>query len=117
MNHSEIDKPFHYERVCYYDGTGKFNYKDVKGLPVGFIVGRKCMTKEASLAECCVVQNIIFGGHGYGKKLLNSENPFIFVAIGEKQEQLGELKNELNDITKSFNNSVVIDGFIIPKSK
>ena len=88
--HLEVEKPFHYARVCYYDGTGKFNYAGIKGLPAGFVVGRRFMSKEASLAEGGVAKSIIFGDHGLGEELLNEENPFLFVAVGETQEQMEE---------------------------
>ena len=46
--HLEVEKPSHYARVCYYDGTGRFNYQGVN-LPVGFVVNRGNLNKEASL--------------------------------------------------------------------
>ena len=46
--HLEVIEP-HTERVCYYDGTGTFNYKGVDGLPTGFVVGRANMYKKSSL--------------------------------------------------------------------
>ncbi|MEI7425098.1 MAG: hypothetical protein WCK10_03205 [Candidatus Staskawiczbacteria bacterium] len=115
--HLEVEKPFHFARVCYYDGTGKFNYKGVEGLPAGFVVGRKHMTKEASLAEGNVAKNIIFGDHGFGEEFLNKENPFMFVAVGETEQQTEELKSELIELTKSFGDSVVVDGFVNPKGE
>lgn len=110
--HLGVEKPFHFARVCYYDGTGKFNYEAVEGLPAGFVVGRKFMTKEASLAECAVAKNIIFGDHGFGN-LLNTENPFLFVAVAESESQIDELKKELTEMAGNYGTEVKIDGFII----
>lgn len=112
--HLEVEKPFHDARVVYYDGTGKFNYDGVEALPAGFVVGRKYMDKQASLAECAVAKNIIFGGHGLGDQLLNKENPFLFVAIGDTKEEVERLKKELAEVVASFGGSVSIDGFVRP---
>jgi hypothetical protein len=113
--HLEVEQPFHSERACYYDGTGKFNYKGVEGLPEGFVVGRKNMSKEASLAEAGVAKNIILGDHGFGPELLTKENPFIFVAVAKDEKQLRALKLELTKLTKDFGDSVAVDGFIAPQ--
>jgi hypothetical protein len=110
--HLGVEKPFHFARVCYYDGTGKFNYQGVEGLPAGFVVDRKCMTKEASLAECAVAKTIIFGDHGFGN-LLNENNPFIFVAVAESEQQLTELKAELSEMAKDYGKEVLVDGFFV----
>jgi hypothetical protein len=113
--HLEVDKPFHYARVCYYDGTGRFNYASVKGLPAGFVVGRKNMTKEASLAEVGVAISIIFGDHGFGPKLLNEQNPFLLVAIGRTPEEARQLETELMEAAKSLGKEVMVDGFVAPE--
>jgi len=119
--HLGVDKDFHYERVCYYDGTGRFNYKGVEGLPSGFVVSRKYMSKESSLAEDGVARNIIFGDHGYGKQLLTSGNPFIFVVVADTKIRMEELRKELDALVASFDDdipadSVVVDGFVAPKT-
>ena len=113
--HLEVDKPFHYARVCYYDGTGRFNYKGVEGLPSGFVVSRKNMTAQASGAEVKVAVNIIFGDHGFGKDLLNEENPFMLVAIGKDDKETELLKKELLKIAKASGKSVVVDSFTAPQ--
>lgn len=115
--HLEVDKPFHYERVCYYDGTGKFNYSGVDGLPAGFVISRKNMTKDASLAEAGVAKDIIFGDHGFGAKLLNEKNPFIFVAVGETEEQLNKLMAELEAKAKEMGGNIKVDGFVAPSTR
>ena len=115
--HLEVEKPFHNARVCYYDGTGKFNYKGVEGLPAGFVVGRKYMSKDASLGEGGVARNIIFGDHGFGEELLNAENPFMFVAIADTEKEMAAFKKELLELTDSLGDNVVIDGFVAPKSE
>jgi hypothetical protein len=114
--HLEVEKPFHYARVCYYDSTGRFNFDGVEGLPAGFVVGRKFMDKDACLAEVGVAKDIIFGDHGFGENLLDKDNPFLLVAIAETQEQLNELKNELEEKAKSMGGNVVVDGFLAPKA-
>lgn len=119
--HLTVEQPFHSERVCYYDGTGKFNYKGVEGLPEGFVVGRKFMKKESSLAEVNVAINIIFGDHGFGKDLLTKENPFVLVVVAENEKELKKLKAELEEVIKGIDpelaDMVAIDGFVEPGNK
>jgi len=115
--HLAVEKPFHYARVCYYDGTGRFNYEGVEGLPEGFVVGRKYMSKESSLNECEVAKNIVFGSHGFGEELLNQENPFLFIAVSETKEKLEELKKELAELVGQFSAEVAVDGFVFPLNK
>lgn len=114
--HLKVEKHFHFARVCYYDGTGRFNYQGAEGLPAGFVVGRKYMKKEASLAECNVAKNIIFGDHGFGNELLNSENPFLFVATGQTEEEMESFKQEIMGLISSFGDVVAVDGFVAPKA-
>lgn len=113
--HLGVEKPFHYARVCYYDGTGKFNYDGVPGLPEGFVVGRKFMNKDSSLAEAGVAKDIIFGDHGFGGELLNAENPFMFVAVAQTKKEMEALKKELAGLVDSFGDKAVVDGFVAPK--
>ena len=115
--HMEVEQPFHSERVCYYDGTGNFNFKGVEGLPEGFVVGRKNMSKESSIAEAGVAKDIIFGDHGFGEELLTEEKPFVFMAVAETEKQLRALKIELSRFTKSFGKNVVVDGFVAPNGE
>ena len=115
--HLGVERPFHFARVCYYDGTGKFNYDGINGLPEGFVVGRKYMSKDSSLAEVGVAKDIIFGDHGFGEELLNAENPFMFVAIADTEKEMAAFKKELLELTDSLGDNVVIDGFVAPKSE
>ena len=114
--HLDVEKPFHFSRVCYYDGTGRFNYNGVQGLPAGFVVGRKFMNQDSSTAEGGVAKDIIFGHHGFGEELLTKENPFLFVAIGENIGAVNKLKKELEILTAKFGNKVAVDGFVVPKA-
>lgn len=111
--HIEVEGP-HCERVCYYDGTGEFNYAGVGGLPKGFVVGRRNMTKEASLAEVGVAINIIFGDHGFGPELLTEKDPFLLVAIGKNAEETSRLETELLQAANKFGKQVMVDSFTAP---
>ncbi len=113
--HLGVEKPFHFARVCYYDGTGKFNYDGVEGLPEGFVVGRRYMSKESSIGEAGVAKDIIFGDHGFGKEFLNKENPFLFVAIADTEKEVEELKKELAELVDSYGDEAVVDGFVAPR--
>jgi hypothetical protein len=111
----EEEKPFHYARVCYYDRTGKFNYRGVEGLPAGFVVSDlNGISKESSLASVKLAMSIAFGDHGPAG-LLSEENPFILVAVANTEEQLEALKTQLTKLAESFGTKVVVDGFLSPK--
>jgi len=113
--HLPVPKPFHFARVCYYDGTGEFNYQGVEGLPAGFVVGRKYMGQKPSVIEAKVAGDISFGDHGFGKELLNKENSFLYVAVGDSEDHTEVLKGELADLKKAaFGKAITIDGFTRP---
>lgn len=109
----KMNRPkYHDAQVCYYDGTGQFNYLGIEGLPKGFIISRKYLTKELALKECLLMLSIAFGDHGLGAVILTNENPFWLVAIGEDEKELGVLKKELKGLARGFDNNVVVDGFV-----
>ena len=112
--HLEVDKSFHYARVCYYDGTGKFNHAGVKGLPAGFVVGREYMSKNSSVDESRIAEEIISTHIDPDEEPLNSENPFLFVVVAETKEEMEKLKEELFGLVGYLGDKVLIDGFIAP---
>lgn len=115
LSAEEMKRPsFHDARICYYDGTGRFNYEGVEGLPKGFVVSRRYMTPKSSLAEDGVAGAIAFDDHGYDS-LLTENEPFMFVAIGEDEQQLTVLKSEITGLNHPFGNKVIFDGFVMPK--
>lgn len=107
-------KEFHIARVAYYDGTGKFNYNDGGIFPPGFIISRKIQSEQDSLSEAGVSLDIAFGNHGFGP-LITEDDPFIFIAIGEDEEDAERLQEELKKLEHSYGKKVIIDGFIAPK--
>ena len=107
-------KEFHISRVAYYDGTGKFDWNIGKDFPPGFIISRKIQSDSDSLAEAGVSLNIAFGDHGFGD-LITEENPFIIVAIGEDEESVTFLEDELESLTHEYGNRVITDCFIASK--
>ncbi|MFA6338459.1 MAG: hypothetical protein WCW87_00120 [Candidatus Paceibacterota bacterium] len=109
----EMARPaeFHDARVCYYDGTGRFNYLSVKGLPEGFVVSRKYLGKDHSLEECGIALSVAFGHHGFGD-LLTSSKKFLIIAIGQSEKDLDNLKAELSELKHEFGDKVAIDGFV-----
>ena len=100
-------------RVCYYDKTGRFN--NTNGLPKGFVVGRKYMSKDASLSEVGVAKNIMWGDHGVGPDFFTKENPFLLVAIGESSKEVEKLKKELASL--ALGETVLVTGFVAPKTE
>lgn len=109
----EPEESHHTARACYYDDTGTFNNLD--GLPKGFVIGRKHMSKEACLAEVQVAKKIASGDHGFGPDFFTKENPFLLVAIGSTQEEADVLKEELENL--DLGEDVVIDSFVAPKQE
>jgi len=105
---------FHNARISYYDGTGKFDYSKVEGLPPGFIISRNIQSLDVSLEEVGISQQIALGDHGFGE-LFSQDNPFLIVAIAESEEALAELKEELSNL-ENLPKTVTIDGFVTPKN-
>jgi len=111
--HIEISKP-HNARICYYDGTRRFNFSNVDSLLPGFIVSRRIQDSATSINEAEITANIALGDHGFGK-LITEDRPFVVVAIGQSEKELEEFKKELTPTLSNFGNKVKIDGFVAPK--
>jgi hypothetical protein len=110
ISYSEMvgSKEHHHARVCYFDATGQFNYSDP--LPAGFAVNRMDMPASVAIDEVSVAMDIIFT-HG-PKNLFDSENPFLLVAIGNNEEELSVLKQELSSLNNKYGKLVKIDGLL-----
>ena len=103
-------KEYHHARVCYFDGTGHFNYSDP--LPAGFVVNvvnRMSMpVLSSALDEVEAAIDFIFK---HGLNIINEDNPFLLVAIGNREEELIILKQELASL--NINEKLIkIDGFL-----
>jgi len=85
-----------------------FNYSDP--LPAGFVVNRMDMPASVAIDEVSVAMDIIFGHHG--SKIINEENPFLLVAIGNNEEELSVLKQELSSLNNKYGKLVKIDGLL-----
>jgi len=114
--HITIDKMarpsgLHTARVAYYDGTGRFDPSKVPALPKGFVIDRKHHSKEYALKEVGVSISIALGSHGFGEKFTQAE-PFALIAVGN--ENLEELKKELEGLDTANGGRVKIDGFTAP---
>lgn len=103
-------KEFHIARIAYYDGTGRFNYQNVKELPAGFIISRGIQKDSASVEEAKVAFSIATGDHGFGNKI-DADNPFVFVVIGKTTEEADQLASELSGLV---NERVKIEKFVAP---
>ena len=85
-------------------------------MPNGFVVSdAKGISRKSFLESVKLAINIAFGEHGFGKELLNKENPFVLVAIANTPEELENLKQELTEMAKSFGDNVIVDGFVAPE--
>jgi hypothetical protein len=115
IDFSEMQRPrdFHIARVVYYDGTGKFDYKDGQFFPPGFIISRNIQNALSALEETNLGMAISFGKYGFGK-LISSAHPFSLIAIGNDEEETTALKKELRGIKHGHENKVIIDGFTAP---
>jgi hypothetical protein len=106
---------FHTARVCYYDGTGKFDPALCGKLPAGFVISRRYIDSAYALEEVKVAVGIATGGHGYGD-LITPETPFLLIAVGDKTNpefSLENLQKELSAIAESSAGKVKVDGFTI----
>ncbi|MDD5566586.1 MAG: hypothetical protein PHH01_00085 [Patescibacteria group bacterium] len=112
---TEMARPsgFHIARVAYYDGTGKFNPDEVKGLPSGFVISRRYLNREYALKEMGIAISIALSDHGFGE-LITPAEPFFLVPIGDLNDSkmsLEELTKELQPLTEKYQKRVIIDGF------
>ncbi len=107
----------HIARICYYDGSGSFDYAKSSGLPSGFVISRAYMGRETSLKETAIAISIALGYHGFRERF-TKEKPFILVAIGNKENggtSADELKRELEPLIGEYDGRVVIDIIEAPK--
>ncbi len=108
----------HNERVCYLDKTNKFDHSLVKDLPNGFTVSElKGINKGEILDSIKLCISIAFGKHSFGDDFFSKENPFIVVVVANTNGEIEESKRELDELVKTFNGKVVIDGFVKPFEK
>ncbi len=105
---------FHIARVIYYDATGRFTHRSVKNgyLPEGFVLSRKYMNKEQTMAETNVAIGIATGDHGFGD-LINSSNnnQLLLIGFGDPTDAtLSEevVMAELESIAKNYAGKVAV---------
>ncbi len=108
-------KQGHIASVTYYDGTGKFDWSNVPGLPVGFVISRAYLSDNIDYAkkEAEVSVSIAIGDHGLGP-LITPETPFLLVAVADDTTSLVILMAELSEVQKRFGPRVKVDGFKAP---
>lgn len=113
---------FHHERVVYYDGTGRFDWQNVPGLPVGFVISRAYLDfdveyakKEIDVAAGIALKPHDQHGHGFGE-MFTANLPLLIIPIGESAKQLALLTDEAQDVVsnlpRSYQGRVKIDGFV-----
>ncbi len=118
QGHLEIDQMsrpsgLHIARVVYYDGTGKFDYASNLQLPQGFVISRRFISRDYAIEELKISIDIATGDHGFGS-MIDSENPFLIVAIGDAENQeysLNNLQQELGEVVLAYPKKVKLDGF------
>ena len=116
VDHRKVDKPFHYARVAYYDGTGRFNTDSVEGLPPGFVISRRFLDAQSALNELGIVRSIALGDHGFGLKF-TPESPLLVVAVGDKNPSGNtseKLLVEISELLKQSGKRVAGYGFTAP---
>lgn len=116
---SEMSRPadFHIARVAYYDATGHFDPSQVAGLPPGFVISRRYVTPAYAKQEAEIAVNIALGDHGFGE-LITPDEPFHFVAIGDKRSGIAAelLQNELKEISLTKPGLINIAGWEFTES-
>lgn len=116
ISSAEMNRPEgqHISRVVYYDDTGKFDYSKIQELPTGFIISRKIQSSADSIAEAKVSFDIACSDHGFGS-LIDSNNQFLIVPIGNSSKAIEELEAELLPLVEELGERVKIDGFYFEK--
>ena len=113
---------FHHERVIYYDGTGRFDWQNVPGLPVGFVISRAYLDfnvdyakKELAVAADIALKPHDQHGHGFGE-MFAADLPLLVIPIGVDREQLALLTAEARDVVAhlphSYQGRIKVDGFV-----
>lgn len=113
---------FHHERAIYYDGTGRFDWKAVAGLPVGFVISRAYLDSNVEYAkrELAMACDIALkphseGGHGFGEEF-TSELPLLVVVIAEGPSHLAKLTGEAREVMsalpRGYTDRIKVDVFI-----
>ena len=116
ISSAEMNRPsdMHIARVAYYDNTGKFNYSKIQGLPIGFIISRKIQSSDDSIAEAKISFDIACSDHSFGS-LIDGNNQFLIVPIGDSPEVVEELKAELLPLIEELGERAKVDGFYLKK--
>jgi hypothetical protein len=122
LTHKPVDEmplmrpdSFHPAVVVVYDGTGRF--RRVKPWPMSFVVSRKLVGPQKALEDFDIATSLALGSHGYGVEFAKRDCKLKVVAIGDDQQQLNGLMEEL-DTKKPYLDiaRVEIDGFVAPKA-
>ncbi len=114
----EMERPkgFHNARVVYYDAIGGFNPNKEVGLPMGFVISRKFVSSGYAQEELKVATSIAFSHHGFGD-LFSSELPFIIIPMANTNDELANLKNEIDGALKENKDygdgKIKIEGLLI----
>lgn len=120
QGHLEIEQmsrpsALHIARVVYYDGTGKFDYAANLQLPQGFVISRRFINRDYAIKELKISIDIAIGNHGFGS-MIDIENPFLIVVIGDSNNQkfsLDNLQKELAEVVLAYPETVKLDGFAV----
>lgn len=95
--------PIHFARAVYYDGTGRFDWSRVLGLPPGFVVSRGLLSDSAyAQTEVTVAMDIALGGHGFGARF-TAAMPLYVVAVtdqGPASLPMETLVQELQEVAQ-----------------
>ncbi len=114
----EMERPveFHNARAVYFDGIGGFNPNKEIGLPMGFVISRRFLPPEYAGQELQVAASIAFGHHGFGD-LFTADEPLVIIPLAETDEQLADLKKEIEVALKDNKNyqdkKIKIDGVVV----
>lgn len=93
----------HIARAVYYDGAGQFDPSRVEGLPSGFVISRRYLSKAYALKEAEMAVGIALGHHGFSE-LFTREQPLLLVAVGGD----GGLERELTEVAKPYGRRVTV---------
>lgn len=110
----ELKRPadLHIARVVYYDQTGRFDWAQVPGLPLGFSIGRAYLSVESAQNELTIAAQIAFGEHGFDDQF-STQEPLFIITVGPSADQ-NRLQQEVEPVVAHYGDRIIVDHLDVP---
>jgi hypothetical protein len=118
----DMERPsdMHIARAAYFDGTGSFDFSQVKDLPKGFGISRRILTSVDARKEVALSASIAMDkDHGLGD-FITSEHPFYIIVVGDPDDpnySVETLTAELEGVEAESEGRIKVIGFTKPMAE